>query len=62
VRASISDTRSGVGGVARCRIRSTASCGTAPTSAHPSRAASSTSSQRRSFVSSDQIADIAGRQ
>ena len=36
--------------------------GTMPVSAHPSSAASSTSSQRASFASSDQIADMAGRE
>ena len=52
----------GVGATARARIASTASRGTTPVSAHPSSAASSTSSQRRSFASSDQIADMAGRE
>jgi hypothetical protein len=39
----------------RTRIADTASRGTTPVSAHPS-------SQRRSFASSDQIADMAGRE
>ena len=61
-RASISATRSGVGASARSRIASIASRGTTPVSAHPSSAASSTSSQRAIFASSDQIADMAGRE
>ena len=36
--------------------------GTTPVSAHPSSAASSTSSHRASFASSDQIVDMAGRE
>ena len=44
------------------RIASTAARGTVPVSAHPSSAASSTSSQRANLASSDQIADMAGRE
>ena len=51
----------GVGTTARSRIAATVSRGTAPTSAHPSSAASSTSSQRRSFSPSDQMWLMAGR-
>ena len=47
---------------ARSRIASIAARGTTPVSAHPSSAASSTSSQRASLASSDQIADMAGRE
>ena len=52
----------GVGTVAPARIASTAARGTVPFSAHPSSAASSTSSQRANLASSDQIADMAGRE
>ena len=61
VSRSISATRSGEGGRATDRIRSTASAGTTPSSAQPSRAASSTSSIRESLASSDQIRAMAGR-
>ncbi len=44
------------------RIRSTASAGTAPTCAQPSRAASSTSSIRANLASSDQMRVMAGRE
>jgi hypothetical protein len=52
----------GVGTVAFERISVAASAGTTPVSAHPSRAASSTSSQRSSLPSSDQILAISGRE
>ena len=44
------------------RISRAASSGTAPTEAHPSSAASSTSSQRASLLSSDQTRAMAGRE
>ena len=52
----------GVGTVAVERISCAASAGTTPVSAHPSSAASSTSSQRSSLPSSDQILAISGRE
>jgi len=43
-------------------ILATSAAGTAPTSAHPSSAASSTSSQRANLLSSDQVPVISGRE
>ena len=62
VSRSSSATRSGDGATAFRWIRSTASAGTTPTLAHPSSAASSTSSMRASRASSDQIRAISGRE
>jgi hypothetical protein len=59
---SISATRSGVGTVASRRIARTSSSGIWPMRAQPSSAASSTSSQRWSLFSSDQILAMAGRE
>ena len=47
---------------ASARIARAASAGTTPISAQPSTAASSTSSQRSSLPSSDQILAMAGRE
>ena len=51
-----------IGGAARSPDRSHASAGTTPSCAQPSSAASSTSSQRASFASSDQTRAMAGRE
>ena len=61
VSASRAATTSGAGTRAASCIAATASVGTAPTAAHPWSAASSTSSHRASFTSSDQILVISGR-
>src|SRR6266545_1103015 len=52
----------GEGGVARALISRTSSIGTAPSSAQPSSAASSTSSHRASLLCSDQILAMPGRE